>query len=627
MFMARIEGEHGHARKAKGQSREARSMQTCRKAWCGGLVGLAVVLLIYCYPAVRARYSFGKTAVPPMFAADLPLYLNLGLSTRVGQEFLNPYYLVWVPLNAAGYLKFRLAPEAFAGFATLLHGHLPEALIIWNVAWWAILGLCATWLFARFLPKGSASLTAFGVMLLMLFNFGVFKNLVLAWVHLPSISGFESLELPYMRAFVPVIPIALLIVYLALQIDTSLGRNSVLRWGAMALVQYVALRIFPYATVMMVGITAVSLVGELFGGESSGQESLGEDSFGEEKRTRWATVVVYGLVCGVADGAFALRGPLQFYGSRSSMFVFQPRLLLHLIGGNWLLLCLLVVAVGFSQSMAAPVKWPLVGLGLTNLILMLGDVMVPARTILLSHHAGYFLHTSVTILLAFLVATRLGDPGNQVGVNVLRVATVFLIANGTLLTIGTYRNYFPENQEQAEFAKAIAGYGPGVLVIARSKNVDDPCGWVNLLIRTEVLYCTDAETMLTAEQNLEIQRPRQAIYLFLTGHDTASLQQVLAGTSRHDLMYQLGYWAEATSLSPAEQEDGVREIRRDLLPHLEAVEQQGPSTREFFRSFAKIVVVDNQDEPVFMASRLACFLKLTSEHYAGHLRVSEYTAR
>lgn len=617
MLMARIEGEHGYARKATGLPQEARSMQTCRKARCGGLVLLAVVLLIYCYPAVRARYSFGKTAIPPMFAADLPLYLNLGLSTRVGQEFLNPYYLVWVPLNAAGYLKFRLAPEVFAGFAMLLHGHLPEALIIWNVAWWAILGLCATWLFARFLPKSSASLTAFAVALLMLFNFGVFKNLILAWMHLPAISRFESLELPYMRAFVPVIPIALLIVYLVLQIDTSLGRNSVLRWGAMALVQYIALRIFPYATVMMAGITAVSLVGELFGGES----------FREEKRTRWATMVIYGLVCGIADGAFALGGPLQFYGSRSSMLVFQPRLLTHLIGGNWLLLCLLVVAVGFSRSIVAPVKWPLVGLGLTNLVLMLGDVIVPARTILLSHHAGHFFHSSVAILVAFLVATRLGDPGNRVGVNARRVATVFLIANGTLLTIGTFRNYFPENQEQAGFAKAIAGYGPGVLVIARSKNVDDPCGWVNLLIRTEVLYCTDAETMLTGEQNLEIQRPRQAIYLFLTGHDTALLEQALAGPSRRDLMYQLGYWAEATSLSPVEQEDGVREIRRDLLPHLEAVERQEPSTGEFFRGFAKIVVVDNQEEPVFIASRLACFLNLTSEHDAGHLRVSEYTAR
>jgi hypothetical protein len=83
----------------------------------------------------------------------------------------------------------------------------------WNVFWWVLLCVATIWLFDRFLPANSTALVVLGLGIVMLFNFGALKSVLLAWVHLPSLSGFAQLSLPFMRAFIPVIPFALLMAY------------------------------------------------------------------------------------------------------------------------------------------------------------------------------------------------------------------------------------------------------------------------------------------------------------------------------------------------------------------------------------------------------------------------------
>jgi hypothetical protein len=225
----------------------------------------------------------------------------------------------------------------------------------------------------------------------MLFNFGVLKTLLLAWVHLPSLAGFNDLQLPYMRAFIPVIPCTLLLAYLGLQME-ALRRSKLIVWIAMAVLQLCALAIFPYATAMMAGLTAVSLLGRVM--------RLGW-------RETWRVPLLYGATCGLLDFAFLGHGSLGFYDNRSSAIHFQPQLLPHLIGGNWLLLVALTVAVAFAKPLVFELKWPLVGLGATNALFMLGDVIVPSTAILLSHHVSHFLHMTVAILTPFLIAAAI----------------------------------------------------------------------------------------------------------------------------------------------------------------------------------------------------------------------------
>jgi hypothetical protein len=584
--------------------------------------GIIFVLLIYCYPSLRARSELQATTLPPMFSADLSLYLNLSDSpATTSSQFLNPYYLVRVPYNGSGYLQFNVAPTLFAKLRTVLGGRLWLSVFLWNVLWWSFLSTVTVWLLERFLPAASSALLLLGLMLMMVFNFGILKTVLTAWAHLPAMARFESVGLPYMRSFVPVIPIALLVAYLGLQMEVLRRRKTALIWVAMGTLQFVALASFPYATLMMAGITAVSATWQV---TSSG------------KRRAGLVIAAYGLLCAVADATFVRRGTLGFYSTHTSLIQLQPAILPHLIGGNWLILFIITSGIVFSKRLSPEVKWPLVGLGATNLILMLGDAVVPATTILLSIHAGYFIQPSIAILLIFLVSTALPRLQGEFPHPSFRAPTLFagaiaLVAvNGLLVSLGTYRGYLAYNREEADLARTLSGPtrpARGDLVIARSHRVDDLCAWIFLLTRNQVLFCTDAEVMLTPQQNLDIHRFRQAIYLYLTGRDGESLRRMLADRNRLNLMYELGYWAEAASLSPPEQEGGVRAIEHDLIPLVERVEQRDVAVSNFFRQFPKIVVVDDPENPTFSQERLATYLKFEYGQLDGHLQLRTYTAR
>jgi len=585
-------------------------------------VATVFVLLIYSYPALRTRFELRFSKLPPLFAPDLTLYLNLSQSpATASSQFLNPYYLVPVPYDGAGYLKFHLAPALFAGLRTALGGRLWLSVFLWNALWWCGLSIVVVWLLRRFLPWASSGLVVLGLMLLMLFNFGILKTLLIAWAHLPSMARFETIGLPFMRAFVPVMPVTLLVAYLGLQMEALRRGNAILIWVGMGVLQLVALASFPYATLMMAGITAVSAIWQIvFSGN------------------RWAGLVVtiYGVVCAVVDAVFALGGSLGFYGNHSSSIRFQPAVLPHLVGGNWLILAILTTAAIVSKKVSPDVKWPLVGLGATNLVLMLGDAIVPAQTILLSHHAAHFIHSTIAILLIFLLSAALASPQLEPNrwkyhVGIAIACAVSMVAlNGLLLSLGTYRGYLTYNRQEAALAQTLAGpFRPlqGDLVIARAQVVDDQCGWIFLLTQSQVLYCTDAEVMLTVRQNVDIHRFRQAIYLYLTGRDSNWLRRMLAGPTRLNVMYGLGYWAEAASHSRSEQADGVLAVEHELIPLLEKIEQRDDGVGRFFQQFRRIVVVDNQEDPTFSQERMMSFLKLESEQQTGQLECRIYTPR
>ncbi len=576
------------------------------------LVAVIIVLLIYSYPAVRARSELGSTIVPPLFAPDLTLYLNLSNVVSVnGSQVLNPYYFVPVPGNGTGYLKFRLAAALFGRLEQLLSGRMWIAMFVWNIFWWALLCTIALWIFERFLPVCSKGVPIFGLGLLLLFNFGVLKTLVLAWIHLPSLAGFQSIELPFMRAFIPQIPVTCLLAYLGLQME-ALRRKSLLPWIGMSVLQLLALSVFPYATLMMAGLTTVSVLFQVcFSGH----------------RGAWRIPLLFGIACAAMDGVFLRHGSVGFYATRSHLFHFQLRLLPDLVGGNWLLLCLLTMIVALIRNLDAEIKWPLVALGITNLLLMLGDALVPATTLLLSHHSAYFLHTTAAILLTFVVSAAISERDRSGTLRVaVAVASGIFLLNGVLLSLTTYRQFLPYNREEVDIARFLSSWKPadGDLFMAPSLVVDDTCGWIALLSKTQVLYCTDAEVMLTPQQNRDIHRFRQAIYLYFTGRNSDYLRGIIGDAKPAEPMYRLGYWAEAVSLSAEEQKEGLRAIQTDLLPPMERVENHDIAVSQFLRQFHRIIVVDDFQKPAFVSSRLGSLLTLQAEQRIDSLEISSY---
>jgi hypothetical protein len=585
-----------------------------------GFAATVVILIIYSYPALRTAANFGTTGLPPEFAPDLSLYLNLsGLKTTSPGHVLNPYYLVPVPSNGTAYLKFRLGVDLFGGWVKLLGGRIWHAMFLWNLFWWGLLCAAALWLFGRFLPFDLSVIRIAGLGLLMLVNIGMARPLLTAWVRLPSLSGFQSaaLGLPFMRAFTPQILMPLLLAYLGLQM-AALGRKKGVFycWAGMGVLQLLALLAFPYTTLMMAGLTLVSVLCWLFsrGGRGS-----------------WYIPPIYGAACAIADGAFLIRGSLTIYASHSSLIHFQARLLPRLVGGTWLILCVLTAATLLTKSLPPEVRWPLAGLGATNLALMLGDAVVPSTVLLLSEHADYFAHLTAAVLLTFLVSAALVRMHKQS--NGLRiffgVVLGLLSLNGILLSLGTYQTFLQMNRQQAEVARLLTLWQPAErdLLIARSLVVDDSCGWAALLARgTPILFCTDAQLMLTPQQNRDINRFRQAVYLYLSGNDSGSLQRALAAPDPSSEMYRLGYWAEAISSTEGRNE-GVRAIQADLIPLLEEVERQDVAVGFFFHKYRRIIVIDNQQDRAFDADRLALFLKLEGQQNGDDLVLLSFTPK
>jgi len=564
-----------------------------------------IVIAVYLYPTIRARMQLGPMTLPPMFAPDLSMYLNLSQMPAAGDgQVLNPYYRIPVPANGSGYLKFRIAPRLFGAFDHGIHCQLWVSLLIWNILWWTLLCGVALWLFDRFLPGSSALLSIVGVSLLMLFNFGVLKTLALAWIHLPSLAGFNALALPFMRAFIPVIPVALLVAYLGLQ-TKALQEKRIHLWIAMAFLQLMALAVFPYATLMMAGLTAISVLFHIRTAD----------------KNTWVIPIVYGAACALLDGDFVWHSSLGFYDKHASAIHIQPHLLPKFIGGNWLLMVGLTAGIGISRKLPSPIRWTLFGLGATNVLLMLGDVVVPASTILLSHHADHFVHTTSVLLATFLLADALARVPDKIRMvrSILAFLLVMVFLTGGLLAVGNYQGTLTVNREIIELARLQHKWnvGEGDLVIARSKDVDDVCGWMVLLSKAPTLFCTDAEVMLTPQQNRDIQRFREALYLYLTGNDSNSLQRALATQDPSRLMYRLGYWAEATSLSAEERKNGIRAIQTGLVPWLERVQSDNITVNNFFHNSHKIVVVDDNQNPSFDPDRLASFLNLEEQQRSG----------
>jgi hypothetical protein len=576
---------------------------------------VAIILFtlgVYSYPALETWAKTGSTESPPILASDVGLYLLISrLTTLSPGAILNPYYGIEVPTNATAHLKFRLAFMLFGHLDTLLGRHLWLALFVWNLLWCGLLCWIVVWLFEQFLPDNSLLVIATGFAFLMWSNFGLLKPEFLAWIHLSSLKGFENVGLAYSRPFFPQLPIPLLLAYLGLQM--YLLRAPRLRiWVGMGLLQLLAFAIFPYTTLMMAGITIVATIWLIVARIQS---------------VPWRTLVAYGTICAAVDLLYlrhlgTLTNETQ---TQPSVFHIEFALLPHWIGGMWMILGFLTVATAFMRVLPAEVKWPLVGLGLTNLSLLLGDVFFSETSLMMSHHAGYFVHATVAVLLTFIlsaVCVRLRAMTRYTGF-ALGVVVILLAVNAMLLAEATYRAFLPLNQQQAETASLLKSIPLRAddLLIVRANIVDDPCEWAPLVSGAKVLFCRNAAALLTPNQNQTIQRFRQALYLYFTGKDSRQLERITEDPKASEEQMRLAYFGGIIPFRKEERERGLRAIRMELIPLLDSAERQDPPEHAFLRQYSRILVVDNRQYPVFDRQRLASYLVIQKEVPWGDLTI------
>ena len=575
------------------------------RRWIAYLALTAAILSIYSYPALRTAHATGSRRLPSVSAEDLGLYLSLSrIEKDAGGTPIEPYYGLRAPANAAGFFKFRLGPILFGILTDLFGGRMWPALFVWNIFWWGFLCLSAIWLFERFLPRASVELVLAGAALLSLIEVSKIRVLIPAWMHLPSLSGFEQFGLAYIRPFIPQIVVPLLLCYLGLQIR-ALQKKRALDWVGMAFLQFFALAAFPYATLIMVGVTAVA-----------GMWYLLSDS----SKRAWRVLLTYFLLCACADVVFLLHGQGSFRTGtpgQSSFIHFQPALLPLIIGKLWVLMAILVIATAVTRKLEPEVRYPLLGLGLSTMLLLFGDAVVPQRVLFLTDHAGYFVHPTIVILIVFLVSCH--TPRREGVAAFLSWAEIAVVAiylvTGLFLAKASYQAYLPRNIEQADIGIWLGNgkVGPQDLVLAR----DEACTWVPLLSPSRVLFCRVAQCLLAPEQNRDVQRLREVLYLYFIGKDG----QWLEHTTQFE---RYGFYYE-TSATGEDLNTQVRGVRAEMRPLFEQVERGDPAIRQYFQSFRRIWVVQDAANPTFVDARLGSYMDLKERERVGSLVITSAT--
>ncbi len=577
---------------------------------------LAIILFtlgVYSYPALETRAKTGSAESPAILAPDTGFYLFISTLTRLNSgAVVNPYYGIEVTPDATAHLKFQLAFRLFGYLDKVLGGHLWLALFVWNLIWWGLLCWIAVWLFEQFLPDNSLLLVALGIALLMWSNFGLLKPLVSAWIHLPSLHGFEEIGLAYARPFFPQVPVPLLLAYLGLQMSVLRARRLGI-WAGMGLIQLIAFAIFPYTTLMMAGITLVTAVWLLVARFQSAP---------------WRSQVAYGVSCAALDLLYLKvggHGALTGQAPAQGLFRIELAALPNLIGGMWIILGCVTLATALVRSLPPEVKWPLVGMGLANLSLMLGDVFFSETALMISHHAGYFVHPTVAVLLTFIVSAVCVR--SVATTRYLRLAlggVVLLLAVNVMLLAGAdYRLFLPLNQQKAETTRLLKSIPVRAddLLIVHAKISDDACEWAPLVESAKVLYCRPASGLLTVNQIHTVQRLRQALYLYFTGMDSRQLERITEDPKAVEEQMRLAYFGGIVPFRKEERAGGLSAIRTELIPLLNDAERQDPRLHFFFRQYRRILVIDNQQNPVFDRQRLASYLVIQKEMPVGSLVV------
>ncbi len=572
---------------------------------------ILAVLLIYSYPYIATTWTLNSRQVPFSFAADLSLYLNLGqLGSPAHPSNLNPYYGTPMKSGVFGYLTFDLAFRVFGWVESFVNYNLWYAVLLWNWIWWVAICIGALWFLRLILPEETDPVLWLGMSLLFLFNFGVFKSLLGAWLHLPSLAGFETLSLPYIRTFFPPIPVALLLLYLSFQMR-ALRFSRWYDWAGMCLLQAVGFAMFPYAMLMMAGSTFVIALACF--------RSLLSPS-------RIKAMIPYGLACAAIDSVFLLRRLMPgTHDSQISLIRFRPSHVFDLAGGALILLILLCALTAlFPPVGSKEAKWTLVGLGFSNALLMLADVVF-APSLLMSAHGSYFLHCTISLQVTYLLAALFARfERTHAWLKPACLALMLLtMVNGAMLARGNYRTFLQQNRRIDELARAVGSLGldDRDLIIARADTVDDLCSWVPLLNRGTVLFCRSAQYELSDSERRGFHRSRQAFYLYFTGRDSLWVDGVVRDPAALTAQDRLAFAGE---INPADKDTlgtGKREIVAELIPRMLEVESQQDSMRDFFRPYPRILVVDEAKDPIFVKQRLASYLSIESEQRVGDFSV------
>ncbi len=566
------------------------------------------ILAIYAYPYAATWSSLGKSSVPPSFFADLYLYMNLSNLQETGdagdKKVINPWYKTEVPSGQLVHLKFGATYRMFSVFRKLLGGHWGVTLLVWNLLWMFLIITSACFFFRAVCGPQSTILLCLGLSLLLLFNFPYLKQTILAISSIWAGNSSFSLELPYIRSFFPQAVIPFILLYLGVQLY-ALRTDKVRYWLGMLIIQFIAFFIFPFAVPLMLGATCLACIG-LYGRRGLFRRLMKCAGY-----LFWTGVIYFVFFQGSMPshgiaGGEGMGNPIAFDVSR-----FEK--IFHGIGVYWTFMVLLAVMVALMREEESPeVKWTVVGAGFANSIFLFSDVAF-SPVWLISAHMEYFMHFSTTLLAVYAISKAFKRSSALYGVSKLAVIVIILItvAQGIYAADQTYRRHLASNEAQATLESFFEreSLNSHDLIICEPFA---PAGWIPLLHESQVLFSQQAYHILTRGQRENIQRSREALYLYLTGMDIESLEQRLSDYHRiTEFPYLLASENKAFLwYDLKESKEIVSKIVTDLRPFFKKVKERDKEVEGFFRQFKRIFVVESVGKPVFQREKLGVYMSV-----------------
>ena len=155
----------------------------------------------------------------------------------------------------------------------------------------------------------------------------------------------------------------------------------------------------------------------------------------------------------------------------------------------------------------------------------------------------------------------------------------------------------------------------------------DACGWVPFLTKAQVLFCRNAQAMLTPQQNRDLQRDREAWYLYFNGKDSEWLESVVSDPNSVHRLENYGMYGEVSSYLGEQRTRQVAYVRGQLRPLLESIGRRDPAAVGFLRSFKRVWILQDKHAPVFVRDRLSDYMDIHSEETSGGLDILSATPK
>ena len=552
------------------------------------------VVSVYLYPYFLTFLKIGYGEIPPLFDSDLYLYMNFSLLPISNGEITSPWYGDTINAAAWAYRKFDLSFMVFRFFSSLCGGDLTCAMLVWTVFWVSVIFWAALWLFLEIAGEERKLLIVFSLLFLFFVRVPELSNILKMWLSFFHIDDKTVVNLTFSRAFFPQASVVFLFLYLYFLIKT-LKKSKLSFWLVLAIVQFLALKTFPYLLMILAFMTFLAVVFYFFT---------------EREKLKISHIVLYAALCAVLDlGYLILTGHTESAGMKTAIIDVDFSRLKYFFKGSMILAIILTSLIAFIKPKSSYAsKIAVLSLGISYIALTFSHAFFsPALQI--ENHIYYFASTIFAIEIFYLLVQI--DAYLTISENIKKAlgyaALAAVFAQGVMASHSHYKRYYAENSINYEIFKEIKKLGcdRDTLIITPSfvPSLISPISFA-LKCESEILYHPDAHFLSSKEKGKDTHKIREAIYYYLRGKDEKWIESVWDPKTDWRVQYDLVIPALRLYLRDKNREKFLKMKKEEAKFYYKTYVEDEKRLHMFFRKYKRVVLADFKKDPFFKKDRV-----------------------